>query len=65
MEKRVVTVVLAFGRCRRLVVVAIEVSDGSNDWTDAAVGEGVITLLLDVSQLLVLKLRLLLLLMLW
>ena len=42
---------LAFGRCRRLVVVTIEVSDGNDDCTDAAdVGEGVLTLLLDVSS---------------
>ena len=43
------TMMLAFGRCGRLVVVTIEVSDGSNDWADAAVSEGVLTLLLDVS----------------
>ena len=42
---------LAFGRCRRLVVVTIEVSDGNNDCTDAAdVGEDVLTLLLDASS---------------
>ena len=57
MEKRVVTMMLAFGRCGRLVIVTIEVSDGNDDCTDAAdVGEGVLTLLLDVSFLLLLRL---------
>ena len=42
---------LAFGRCRHLVVVTIELSAGNDDCTDAAdVGEGVLTLLLDVSS---------------
>ena len=51
MEKRVVTMILAFGRCRCLVVVTLEVSAGNNDCTDAAdVGEGVLVLLLDVSS---------------
>ena len=43
---------LARGRCRLLVVVTIDVSDGCNDCSAAAadVGEGELTLLLDVSS---------------
>ena len=51
MEKRVVTMILAFGRFRRLVIVTIEVADVNDDCTEAAdVGEDVLTLLLDVSS---------------
>ena len=51
MDKRVVTMMLVFGRCLHLVAVTTEVATGNNDCTDAAdVGEGVLTLLLDVSS---------------
>ena len=51
MEKSVVTMMLARGRCLRLVVVTSDVSDGSSDCSAVAdVGEGVLTLLLDVSS---------------
>ena len=51
MEKRVMTMLLAFGRCRRVVVVTIRYQMAINFCTDAAdVGEGVLTLLLDVPS---------------
>ena len=44
------TMMLARGRCRRLVIVTSDVSAGNNDCSVAAdVGEGVLTRLLDVS----------------
>ena len=47
------TMMLVFGRCLLLVVVTIEVSDACDDCSTAAdvdVGEGDLTLLLDVSS---------------
>ena len=47
------TMMLVLGRCRLLVIVAINGSDVCNDCSAAAdvdVGEGVLTLLLDVSS---------------
>ena len=47
------TMMLVLGRCLLLVVVTIDVSDACSDCSAAAdvdVGEGVLTLLLDVSS---------------
>ena len=44
------TMMLARGRCHLLVVVTIDVSEGCNDCSAADVGEGGLTLLLDVSS---------------
>ena len=54
-QKRVVTMMLAFGRCRRLAVVTTDVSDVRDDCADAAdVGEGVLTLSFLMCPLLLL-----------
>ena len=51
------TMMLVRGRCRLLVVVKIDVSDACDDGSTAAdVGEGDLTLLLDVSSPLLLHL---------